>query len=269
MKLSITKKLLSTFLLFTFILQSPRFVYGWGAYGHRMIAAIAEKVIQPETKKKIEKLLEERSSLEEISNWADEVRWKRRRTAKWHYVNIPKNRNIYDPHLDCPKGGCLVSKIEDFTKTLAVPSAKQEEREEALKYLVHFTGDLHQPLHCGYREDRGGNNVKVKFAGRKTNLHEVWDTLILARDIMKFENYVDKLTKRLSPQDIEKMQEGSIFDWLSESRSILQNHVYNFNTDGFLDSSYLDHSLMMIDEQLLKAGVRLAGILDATLNNPN
>ena len=260
------KKLLILLILFIPLSQNCNVIYAWGGYGHRVIAAIAEKTIQPETKKKIAELLGDNVSIEDIAGWADDMKEKSRRTAKWHTIEIPKKRDLYNPDLDCPKGGCLISKIEEFTETLANLSAPYEKREEALKYLVHLIGDLHQPLHCGYREDHGGYNVKVIFSGRKTNLHEVWDTLILARDTMKFEDYVDKLLRRLAPQDVERMQEGSILDWMSESRSIVRNQVYTFNLDGYLDSSYLDHSLMIIDEQLLKAGVRLAGLLDATLN---
>lgn len=241
--------------------------YGWGGYGHRVIAAIAEWCLRSETQSKIIAIVGESNSLESVSNWASDMEREKRKTSKWHYIYLPKNRDDYIPERDCPRGGCLISSIEDFAEVLANDSAPLEKREEALKYVVHFIGDLHQPFHCGYREDSGGYDTKVIFARRKTNLHKVWDTDLLARDQMKFEDYVQKLFKRASPDDIKKMQESTILEWMSESRSILRNHAYTYPSSGILDFAYQDHSLGIIDNQLLKAGVRLAGFLDAVLGD--
>ena len=119
-------------------------------------------------------------SMAEVSTWADEVRGQRRETGPWHYINIP----IDAPHTRsadfCSKEGCVVSKIDDLVEILHT-SNDRAERAEALKFLIHFVGDMHQPLHCGDRKDRGGNDTKVNYFGQAYNLHRLWDSDLLAR----------------------------------------------------------------------------------------
>ena len=115
---------------------------------------------------------------------ADQIRMQRPETAPWHYVNIPihpapDEPSDYDATRDCPNDACVVAKIEQFERVLADRQVSQRQRLEALKYLVHFVGDVHQPLHTSNDHDRGGNEVPVTFMGRQTNLHAVWDTGII------------------------------------------------------------------------------------------
>lgn len=229
------------------------------------MAAIAEKFVQPQTKQEISALLGENASLVSVADWADEIRGKKRITARWHYVNIPKNSDEYVEDRDCPKAGCLVTAINHFEEVLADRNAPKNERASALKFLVHFVGDLHQPLHCGYREDKGGEWVKVKFYGRRTNLHKVWDSDMLARNAIEFNLYVEKLAARVSPADPAAYQKGAVLDWVYESRAFLKEHVYDFDRDKSLADDYFSRNISIVDSQLLKAGLRLAGILDRTL----
>ena len=154
----------------------------WGTEGHRVVAEIAEQYLEPETVRQVRELLtiENATSLANVSTWADQVRPQRRATGPWHYVDIQIGDAAYDAGRDCPDSNCVVAKIDEFVKVLADRNASSGARLEALKFVVHFVGDLHQPFHTTDNHDRGGNEILVVFGGRKTNLHAVWDTGLLA-----------------------------------------------------------------------------------------
>ena len=137
---------------------------GWGPTGHRTIADIAQARLTPEATKAVGDLLGGRS-LAEVSTWADEIRGNKAYDyiKPWHYVNIQVGAEGFIRERDCPREGCVVSAIEQNIATLKDPAATKEKKEEALKLLVHFVGDLHQPLHTGYGRDRGGNDIQVLF----------------------------------------------------------------------------------------------------------
>lgn len=238
------------------------FAWGWGEYGHRIIGAVAEKYCLEETMKEIHSLVGDGNSLQSVASWADEIREKRKKTAKWHYVYIPKNRDTFTPERDCPKAGCIIAAIEHFQDVLIDTVSAKTEKEEALKFIVHLVGDLHQPLHCGYREDQGGNALQVLFLGRKTNLKKVWDRDILAQDELNFDDYLEKLSSRAHPDHIQDLMQGTVTEWALESRQLLLNYVYDFPPDRKLKTPYYVNNLAVVDHQLLKAGLRLAGILN-------
>jgi hypothetical protein len=108
-----------------------------------------------------------------LSTWADEP--KNRATASWHYVNFPKGTCVYEAERDCPEGQCAVEAI-DRQRAVLGSSAPDEKRLEALKYVVHLVGDLHQPLHAGYAEDKGGNQYQLQAFMQGSNLHALWDS---------------------------------------------------------------------------------------------
>ena len=257
------KFLSSIICITTIICSSTSYSWGWNNYGHRVIAEITEQILQPETKNKIKKIFGEQFSLRENSNWAEEIAPQRRRTYKWHYVHVPQDRDEFIADRDCPQGQCLISAIENFTQILGQNTASLESREEALKFLIYLIGELHQPLRCGYREDQGGQGAKVIYARKKVSLLKVWDHYLLMKDQMPFETYVDKLTHRYNPKEIKKISQGTILDWYLESRTLLRNHVYTFPLNNVINFEYQDHAISIIDNQLLKAGIRLASLLDA------
>jgi nuclease S1 len=129
--------------------------------------------------------LENVTTLANVSMWADQIRLQRRETAPWRFVNIPIHPPsgtlaAYDPQRDRPQANCVVAKIDQLAGVLSDRDAAPWQRLEALKFLVHFVADIHQPLHCADNHDAGGNGVRVEFNGRPTTLHAVWDTDILA-----------------------------------------------------------------------------------------
>jgi hypothetical protein len=144
----------------------PSSLYAWGREGHEINAMIAEQRLQPEARETVTTLLGGTTFIE-ASMWADEVRAKE--TAVWHYVNIPIDEESYDADRHCPKQQCVIAQIERFRHVLSNPAADFGKRQKALKYLIHFVGDLHHPLHPGDNHDRGGNDVQVEFLGQTIN----------------------------------------------------------------------------------------------------
>src|SRR5580692_10642005 len=156
---------------------SPSEAFAWGDEGHRIVALIAASELTPQAKTQVESLLggDASSSMADLSTWADEIKFHRHETSPWHYVDIEIDSTGYDPARDCPTGDCVVAQIERDERIVGDRSLAMPVRAEALKFLIHFVGDLHQPLHCADNHDRGGNEVKVILGRRSTNLHAVWD----------------------------------------------------------------------------------------------
>src|SRR5580700_268916 len=153
----------------------------WGPEGHSLIARIAETQLTPAARARVTAILAPGQTLASIASWADEVRRSRPESANWHFVDIPIDRPHLDMTRDCAKNDCVVAKIADLRKTLLSPATPPDQQREALMFLVHFIGDMHQPLHSSDNQDRGGNSVRVVFFGRQTNLHSVWDSGLLTR----------------------------------------------------------------------------------------
>ena len=252
------------------IIASAAQAFAWGSEGHRIVAEIAEQYLEPGPARQVRDLLaiENAATLADVSNWADQIRGQRRDTAPWHFVDIPIGAAVYDPARDCPHGDCVVAKIDHFVATLADPGLPPRNRLEALKFIVHFVGDLHQPLHASDNDDRGGNEIKVKFLGHRTNLHAVWDTGILAPAVQGDERgYALKLAGTIAPAELAAWRGGSAADWANERHSIAARFIYGElpHQPGLLPANYGDAALSTIDQQLECAGVRLAAILNQAL----
>jgi len=187
-------------------------------------------------------------------------------------VNIPVDAASYDPANHGNVGENVIDAIERFAKVLADKTASKEDRVEALKFLVHFVGDLHQPLHCADRNgDKGGNGRLVFYPGRKkaVSLHTVWDTLILPRSKGKqsVAEYGDALNDKITAKQAKTWAKGTPADWATESWRIAWEHVYTADVaaDGDppkLGEAYIAKGQPVVDEQIQKAGVRLATALN-------
>ena len=153
----------------------PTAVQAWGGQGHQVVANLAQAQLSAKAKLAVVRLLalEPGETLASISTWADEHRSPA--TAAWHYINFPKNSCSYSAERDCPDGQCVVAAI-DRQRDILASTATDEVRLRALKYLVHLVADVHQPLHAGYGEDRGGNSYQLQAFMRGTNLHAFWDS---------------------------------------------------------------------------------------------
>jgi hypothetical protein len=262
------------------VLPAP--AWAWGRDGHRIVGRIAEARLTPAAREAIAKLLGEdkRLSDDEVANWADKIRNEFPETGPWHYVDIPVEEGKYDPARDCKYSDCVIDRIEMFREVLANKEVKPAERVRALKFLVHLVGDLHQPLHCAERKDssgrrdQGGNLCFVRFLDEPDliNLHRVWDYKIIERALTGSDPlaYAEKLDAKIAGDAASRWRGGSAKQWAVESFETAVKHVYaGVAPDGEptpLDHTYVDNGQKLIDEQLAKAGIRLAEILNRTLH---
>ncbi|MBV9442450.1 MAG: hypothetical protein JO217_07120 [Acidobacteriaceae bacterium] len=268
------------FSLCQLLVASP--VFAWGAKGHRIVAIIAQNHIQASTKAQIARLLGE-ETLVTISTWPDEIRKDRDETSGWHYVDIPKAAAFFDNERDCYQPysnhknsdvdhqNCVVDRIDYFARIVSDTSQPKEKRVEALKFLVHFVGDIHQPMHA-IEEAAGGNGIKVTLFGNATcgeehpcNLHGVWDSGLIDHTGLDEAAYAEKLQREIEAGNLSHRIEGRPADWANESHRIAEGALVEQN--GVIDELYFQHEISVLDEQLAVAGLRLAHILDVALGN--
>lgn len=239
------------------LLSTPDPAAAWGPTGHRVVGAIAQEHLTPAARQGVEQLLG-RDSLAEVSTWADFIRsdpdW--RRADDWHWVTLPEGVS-YDESEKNPRGDVLEA-LQRFEATLRDPQAPLQDRQEALKFLVHMVGDLHQPLHVGTGDDRGGNQVLVTWFGEPSNLHTVWDSEIIDSEELSFTEWVAFLD--VSADERAAWQQGSYLDWAEESRA-LRGVVYDLG-DRRLSWDYRFRALPVIEQRLRQGGVRLAHVLN-------
>lgn len=237
----------------------------WGADGHRVIAEVALERLSPAVAAETRRLLGG-ESIADIASWADVIRRSRPATGPWHYVNIQIGDTGYVRDRDC-KDACVVTAIDDQMAILANRSLPDSVRADALKFAVHFIGDLHQPLHAGDRHDQGGNAVRVTFAGRATNLHSLWDSGLL----LGYKETNAELVRQIAVQirrrtDIATISSGTPATWAVESHDVSRDVVYgNLGASLEITPQYAEAARPVIHEQLLRAGVRLAATLEQAL----
>lgn len=249
-----------------FVLLIPSTLFAWGGDGHQIVCLIAEEHLSSAAKAGIHDLLGDANiSDAEIASWADNIRRGRRNTASWHFVDIPVDATSCDEQRDGKHGKNVIDKINQFERVLSDHNTSREKRAEALKFLVHFVGDLHQPLHCADRDDKGGNTRLVFFLDqpRALNLHIVWDTTILLHRKGKTRvlQYAMTLNHKISKEQARQWKQGTIEDWANESHMVAVNVAYKgVPADGpppKLDQAYVDRAADTIDQQLQRSGVRL------------
>jgi hypothetical protein len=245
----------------------------WGPEGHSIVAEIAQRRLEPGPLQKIKKLLGGEISLASIASWADDFRTEHPETTKWHFVDIPYERNTYDPEVDClqdaKEGDCVINAIERARTALADCSKPEQDRREALMFLVHFVGDVHQPLHVAERnKDQGGNKVEVSFFGETTNLHKLWDVGIITHRVYDWGEYVRHLDRDWFPgRDIAAIDGGAPVDWALDAHKAAHDVAYDFPDDGVIGEKYYEKALAVVDSQLALAGIRLARMLNETLRD--
>jgi hypothetical protein len=262
----------------------PSPALAWGKTGHRVVAAIADTQLSGLARAQVEQILGVGESLDEAANWPDEMRsapgafWQKTATP-WHYVTL--NGIIYD---HAPPEGDALEALARFSTTLRDPSASREDKQLALRFIVHLVGDLHQPLHNGKCCDKGGNDVKVTWFGKLTNLHAVWDSQIVDDEQLSFTELAAKLERHLSPQDVVKWWDINPRDWISESAEI-RDTLYPTARDlpklpkgkklkkgeqllPDLSYTYVYKFTPVMERRLSQGGVRLAAYLNALFAEP-
>jgi hypothetical protein len=245
----------------------------WGANGHAIIAELAERRLTPGALARIEAVLGSRRSLASVSGWADYIQFLRPETRNWHFVNIPYAASGFDEERDCapqPTGDCIVSALARAEAVLRDGTQPLLIQRDALLFLIHLTGDAHQPLHCADRGDAGGTKRQVTFFGAPTNLHFVWDVSLIERRTFYWGEYVEALEKTLKEtQDFGVTEAGRPLDWVSACHRLGVDVAYDIPADGALGDEYYLKALPVVERQLAIAGVRLAHLLNDIYDPPS
>lgn len=245
----------------------------WGSLGHRLVAALAWDELNPRARAEIRVLLvgESDPTLPGIASWADELRANDpdlgKRSAPWHYVNIAEHDCRYDAALACRGGDCVVEAIRAQTAILADRGNSRAARLQALKFVVHFVGDVHQPMHAGYAHDKGGNEVQVNLAGAGANgqgwggnLHSLWDSRMLATTGLDEAGYLHRL--RAMPVGVSTS--ASPAQWAEAScRIMLRPGLYPPRPG--IDQSYVQAWLPVAETRLRRGGSALGALLNDAL----
>lgn len=251
-----------TILAALLMLLAPSNAYAWGQTGHRVTGAIAEPMLNRHAGREVRAILGN-ETLAEASTWPDEMRsnpdafWQR--TANpWHYVTVPSRRSYSD--VGAPPEGDAVMALRQFAVTLRDPNATREQRQLALRFMVHIIGDLHQPLHAGNGTDEGGNQVQVTLFRQPTNLHAVWDSGLIDRRQLSFTEFTAFLTRRITPGLRRQWWEPDPLVWIAESAAI-RDTIYPEGAELSWDYAYRHRET--IDTRLMQGGVRIAAYLNA------
>ncbi|OFZ52059.1 MAG: hypothetical protein A2381_06000 [Bdellovibrionales bacterium RIFOXYB1_FULL_37_110] len=263
--------------------------------GHRIIAKIAALHLDPSSKIKLKDLIGNKL-LEEISNWPDEIKSDELLASpqqNWHYINLLtknyqklKSDETYEKYFkqypalsyaeiqskikpDYQKlKGDLIWAIDTFRNILNDKRKTKNQRAEALFFLVHFIGDLHQPLHCGYAHDRGGNETSVLWHQQKTNLHAIWDSEMIEMSKLSYTEYVQFIYKK-EEMMIAEITKGDVLDWAYESvdmRDSFYELVKNAKYQGkYKEYKYHYDFVKILNNRLVFAGIRLSKIINDAL----
>lgn len=262
----------------------------WSNLGHRLVADLAQRHLTPAANAQVAELLagEAEPSLAGVASWADELRRGNpdafRKTASWHYINFPVGTCAYQPKRDCPDGNCVVGQIERQRAILADRTLPLAMRRDALKFLVHLVGDVHQPLHSGNRTDKGGNGFQISlrtdlkpeaYAQKDyvdgvmgTNLHSVWDYYLLASTGLSAPLYANRLSALPWPPKAAGKKSLDPAAWARESCGLIDSqHLYPKPKQHKLDQRYLDTQRPLAEQRVEVAAKRLSDLLNATLTN--
>lgn len=252
--------LVSLFLLFnvhsTVLASAPV----WGKTGHRVTAQVAEKYLTPVARQKVKALLKGKS-LALVSTFGDDIKSddRFRKYSPWHYVNYPLNKEYEDQRPS--DQGDIVMGIAKCVEVLEDPKASDEDKEFFLKMLVHFIGDLHQPMHIGKAEDKGGNDIQVRWFSEGSNLHRVWDSNMIDEFQMSYTELSNNLPV-LTPDMTNNISRGDYKDWMRETRQLTKEVYASARIGEKLGYRYMYDHFGEVRMQLLKGGIRLAAMLN-------
>jgi hypothetical protein len=251
---------LSSLLAAAALLVAPVPALAWGQTGHRVTGAIADRYLSADARKAITGILG-RETLAEASTWADFMRadqsefWQRL-ASPWHYVTVPNG--IYS-EANAPAEGDAFTALQRFSATLRNPSASLQDKQLALRFIVHIVGDLHQPLHAGNGKDKGGNDVKVQFGGDETNLHSVWDSGLIDRQQLSYSEMANWLLADITPAQAKEWNTADPKVWIAESAKLRDTIYPEGNQVG---GRYAFQHKADIDRRLSMGGVRIAAYLN-------
>jgi hypothetical protein len=232
----------------------------WSKTGHRVIGEVAQEHLSLKTKRALKDLLNGQS-LAAVSNFADEIKADSiyRKFGAWHYVNFPADKN-YTEVEPSPYGDLIIA-IQECTRIVKDENSSKKDKIFYLKMLIHFVGDLHQPMHVGKLEDKGGNDIQVQWFNKGSNLHKIWDADMINDYGMSYTELAAKLP-RLTKKQVKAIQKGDVFEWVEESQEVA-NQIYESVEVG--EKLYYRYGYVWwdtVESQLQKGGLRLAKVLN-------
>jgi hypothetical protein len=266
----------AAFLLFLLVSASS---LAWGPEGHRLVGDIARVRLTPTARLHVTELLGN-DDLAAVSVWADDIKAERPETYGWHFVDIPMNATGFSEPRDCFRPdekhpstlqdhqNCVVDRIIMFKQVLADRSAPKQDRIDALKFLVHFVGDVHQPMHA-MGEARGGNDIHVTEFGSSQcgkypcNLHFAWDMGLIEHTGLSETEYRSRLDQLIARRGLVRQADGTPEQWANESFQLAKK-VW-LNDGGAIDEAYYKNDIGIVDQRLASAGIRLASLINHVL----
>jgi hypothetical protein len=256
----------ATAIAFAALLACAPAASAWGPLGHRIVARLAEAQLTPQARDEVQKLLALSGArhLSDVAVWADDLRDTDpalfQRTKRLHFVNFRSRDCTYEPPRDCHDGKCAVAAIDKYSAMLANRGNGPAVRAEALAFVVHFVGDVHQPLHADFRHDAGGNDFQVRWHGRGSRLHRIWDSAMLDTAHLSSARYARKLEAERTPV----AKGGTPAEWAEESCRIDRDGGV-YPDSHTISQAYVHRELPVAERRLRQAGARLAELLNRDL----
>lgn len=269
---------ISTFTLYVCLSVGLNLTYtpksqAWGFIGHTYIGDLTWEYLSPEGKAWVEKQLAlvDEKQLGHLLTWADRIRGTEygRQIAPLHFANVPPSETEFDLTRDCPENKCVVGAALERFNIFINPAASNQDKAEAFREFVHWISDLHQPLHLGFFEDRGGNRIQVRFQNRGTNLHSLWDTGLIKLGFLP--SPVELAQAHPLPQKAEYRQaeflQAALLDWATDANQLAREHVYQFNgkeiqSGATITPAYIEAAQPIIEQQILLSAQRLAYFIE-------
>ncbi|MGH7441676.1 MAG: S1/P1 nuclease, partial [bacterium] len=284
------------------LLLCPTWALAWGTQGHQTVAIVAERLMTPAAKQMVDEVrsapgwqtlkpgysryfrnadrnltlfcLGPDGKLSLIASWADAWREHHRYTGRLHFINTELNSDGRRADIQAACGGdCIVTQLEREEQILKDRKADRLERLQALLWVVHLAGDLHQPLHCADNQDRGGNKVFIRFLGRRDNLHWAWDTGFFHAERIQPKRLAESLLARECTQvpAVGTIDANTLWTWAGESFDVAKTFVYpqDQENNGDYDAAEVNRAWPVVRLQLARAGVRLAALLNQAAVPPS
>jgi hypothetical protein len=246
------------------IIYAPMQSMAWGTNGHRITGQIAENHLTPKARAAVKAILGY-ESIAMASTWADFIKSDPSYSYlyNWHFVDFDRPMSYPEmvEYLNHDTNPNAYNKLEFLIDELKKPSTTKENKLLYLRLLIHIMGDIHQPMHTGHASDKGGNDVKVNWFSKPTNLHSIWDSELIDFQQLSYTEYVKAIDHPTDTQ-IKEWQAGPVSQWIFESSNLAAQLYTDINAGDTLNYKYNFTHLDILNQQLLKGGIRLAGLLN-------
>jgi hypothetical protein len=258
-------KHLRNLLLAGLFLYLPFQSMAWGMIGHRVVGQIAENYLNAKARKNVREILGT-ETMAMASTWADYIKsdTNYKYLNNWHYLDFNEglSQNTMSTYLQKDTAADIYTRINSLAEELRNKNLSHDKKLFDLRMLIHLVGDLHQPMHLAHSSDLGGNTVKVMWFGEASNLHRVWDEQLIEYQQLSYTEYADAIN-HTTTQQRKDLQSSTVGDWLLETHAISEQIYKDTKPEQKLSYAYNFKYINILNEQLLKGGVRLAGLLNS------